>query len=1098
MSGKNTNIFGQIIGIIVLALTCLLFICPPDQRPFLKEELKEYQINLGLDLKGGSELLYEVNPQDIDPTKTAEDVIGDTIAIISERIHNSGIVKEPRVQREEENKILIQLPGLNKQDTEEIKNVIQKLGALELRLIATEKTGVGNADQRISEAAERSNYDKAKTKSKKALKKYERNLAKKGYRWYASKKGGSARLIWRKDPYGITGQKLSNVQYDGLNQVIHFSLKSGSHKDFEKLTREFKNESLAIIFNNEVMAAPNIADVIPDGSGILKGFSYQDAQELIKSMRSGSLEIQPELLHENTIGPSLGEDSVRLGIKAGMIGLGLVIVFIIIYYLASGVIASIALLLNILIVFAILVIFRETLTLPGIAGLILTVGMSIDANIIIFERIREEKIKRLKGFDENAPINKDKEISKEELCEDIRVGFEQAFSTIFDANLTTFLTAAILYFIASGTVQGFAFTMLWGIVASFFTAIFVTRVLLYFLVNIGLVRKLTMMQALKNPKFEITSKMRIAAVFSLLVVGASLASFFSSSDRIYGLDLRGGVLAQISLNQPLKTDVVRERLRNDFRDDIEVQHVVSDFDTDGADGWHEFAIRLPSLHQDRIDEINGKLRKISDQMRRLGYDLKEEQSRVIEKQQKRDAALKEIRRLRKLSDVDSDLKYQRTLSRDLKASIRDTNEIIKDYSAQVEVVKGERRKLIKEKNAKAGIEELQKQINTHFVNELAPIAFENLQEIPRGKFRDYYSIKVNLRTLLPVSFIEETVFKNKSGFNKIIIALNDYDLTFKTKDSKENLVSDITKYLDLARPSLQPNSFSLEEKDGLFTTTLSFSAAAPMDIVKKAISRAEIEDVNVAPKGMRDNLVNSLTLFIDLPSEKRKAKEGEIKKYIEATLKDYFSSAEYDKKKIHLSEPFPRFSQISGVVAKAQKAKTYRAILLSLILILLYIAARFPNGWRFGFGAVVALVHDIAITLGVIALFSNMGWVNVEINLPVIAALLTIVGYSLNDTIVIFDRLRENQAKEEVWDRLGIKKVTEVFNKSINQTLSRTLLTSLTTLFVVAVIFALNYGRGSVMEGFSFTLIIGIIVGTYSSIFVASATVLRLENRERK
>ena len=117
MSEKTANISGKLVGILLLALACLLFVCPPDQRPFLTKELENYVVNLGLDLKGGSELLYEVNPEDIDPTKTAEDVIGDTIAIISERIHNSGIVKEPRVQRQGENRILVQLPGLNKQDT---------------------------------------------------------------------------------------------------------------------------------------------------------------------------------------------------------------------------------------------------------------------------------------------------------------------------------------------------------------------------------------------------------------------------------------------------------------------------------------------------------------------------------------------------------------------------------------------------------------------------------------------------------------------------------------------------------------------------------------------------------------------------------------------------------------------------------------------------------------------------------------------------------------------------------------------------------------------------------------------------------------------
>ena len=1091
MSEKTANISGQLIGILLLALACLLFVCPPDQRPFLNEELKNYVVNLGLDLKGGSELLYEVNPEDIDPTKTAEDVIGATISIISERIHNSGIVKEPRVQRQGQNRILIQLPGLNKQDTEEIKKVIQRLGNLELRLVAAPEVGVdsGDASGKLSEAEERSKYDQAKSRGARSLKLYERKLSRAGYKWFPGKEGSQARLVWIKDPYGITGTRLSRVSYDSLNQVINFSLKSEASNDFKKLTRRYKKQFLAIIFNNEVMAAPQIEDEIPDGSGILRGFSYEEAQELIKTMRSGSLEIQPELLHENTIGPSLGEDSVRLGIQAGLIGLGMVVGFIILYYMAAGLVASIALLLNILIVFAILVIFRETLTLPGIAGLILTVGMSIDANIIIFERIREEKLKRLKG-------KEDKTLDKEELLADVESGFKQAFSTIFDANLTTFLTAAILYFIASGAVQGFAFTMLWGIVASFFTAIFVTRVLLYFLISAGMVRKLSMVQLLKDPQYAVTSKMKLAALCSVVVVAVCLGSFFSSSDRIFGLDLRGGVLAQISLKTPLPTDEVRSRLRDDFRDDLEVQHIVSDLDTDSSKGWHEFAIRLPSLHQDEIDKINQKLDDISSDMRLVSVRLKREQKNLIERQQQRDDSLREIRRLKRQNADNSEVESAREQAKYYREKVKDIRKKLDDYEAEMQKIRETRRDLITSKNEKAGIDELRQRINARFKEELAPFSFGEITTVTRGKYRNFYSVPVNLRTPLPTSFIE-SLFDSKDVFDQVVVSVNDYNLTFKAPEGKseDEVAQEIKKHLALARPSMEVQTMKLNKESDSFSTTLSFTTIAPISAVNEAIEKCKFENVSLNPRGVKENLVTSVTLLVDVPSSSQS--EEEKTKTIEANLREYFNSATYNEKKVHLSEPFPRFSQISGVVAKAQKAKAYRAIILSLILVLLYIAARFPNGWRFGFGAVVALAHDVAITLGIIAFFSNTGLVNVEINLPVIAALLTIVGYSLNDTIVIFDRLRENQMKEEVWDRLGMKKVTDVFNKSINQTLSRTLLTSLTTLFVVGVIFVLNYGHGSVMEGFAFTLIIGVIVGTYSSIFVASSTVLSIESRQR-
>ncbi|HON44443.1 MAG TPA: protein translocase subunit SecF, partial [Planctomycetota bacterium] len=212
------------------------------------------------------------------------------------------------------------------------------------------------------------------------------------------------------------------------------------------------------------------------------------------------------------------------------------------------------------------------------------------------------------------------------------------------------------------------------------------------------------------------------------------------------------------------------------------------------------------------------------------------------------------------------------------------------------------------------------------------------------------------------------------------------------------------------------------------------------------------------------------------------------------------ADATYNKEKVFFSDPFPRFTQISGLVAKEQKTKAYQAIILSLIVLLIYIAVRFPNGWIYGVGAIAALTHDVLISLGCIAVFGYLGWVSLEINLTTIAALLTLVGYSLNDTIVIYDRIRENKKNydAEIWARMDIKHVEAEFNKALNQTLSRTLLTSVTTMIVLACIFFLNYGKGSVMEGFSFILMIGIITGTYSSIFVATAIVLGLEKRNRE
>ncbi|HNR67282.1 MAG TPA: protein translocase subunit SecD [bacterium] len=273
----------------------------------------------------------------------------------------------------------------------------------------------------------------------------------------------------------ITGALLKNANVsissgsDDLNvgaAEVHMELNSEGSKLFAKTTGMNVGKKLAIVLDGKVSSAPNIKEKIPSGSARIDNIgTMAEAQDLALVLRAGALPAPVHVITENTVGPSLGQDSITKGTNAAVIGLALVILFMIIYYRLPGVVADIALLLNIIFVFAIMASFKATLTMPGIAGIILTVGMAVDANVLIFERIREERRtgKTPRGYIDN--------------------GYGRAFRTILDANITTLITAIALYSFGTGAIRGFALTLSIGIIASMFTAIVVTRLIFDLLPN---------------------------------------------------------------------------------------------------------------------------------------------------------------------------------------------------------------------------------------------------------------------------------------------------------------------------------------------------------------------------------------------------------------------------------------------------------------------------------------------------------------------------------------------------------------------------------------------------------------------------------------
>ena len=762
---------------------------------------RDLVLPLGLDLMGGIRVLLEVD----------EDQIDAVFEKLMRRIDKFG-VREPDI-RKSGDRISIELPGaIDKKRVMKIiedqafmqwmlveENEMEKFTPQELQRIYD--AGVRELNEEFAEKVDEEGHKidwefrhldesiQEEIPPETILRIFERKNTLTG-------KIEKVPLLLRsseEDPQVVRGDELkaNKIRADrdpeGRN-IIRFAMKKDAAKRFEEMTGEYNQETenakpqdiggrrgwrMAILIDDRVISAPHIRSKIVGGAGQITG-SFTDAEvnDMVIQLRSGSLPVKPKIIHSELVGPRIGADSIRMGVRAAIVGLMLVIFFMAIYYLKSGAIAIFALCLNILIILAALATLGATLTLPGIAGIILTIGMAVDANVLIFERIREEftAAKKIRAA--------------------ISSGYDKAFRTILDANLTTLITALILYKFGTGPIKGFAVTLSFGIVASMFTALFVTRLVFELLMRAKSFDRLKMLQFFSQPNINFVNFAGRAVTISVIVLAIGMFSFAFRFDDMLGIDFSGGT-----------------ELRMEFEGDVNI----------------------------------GDVRKV----------------------------------------VQNDL----------------------------------------------GIEDAQVR-------------------------------------------------------------------AFDTESGRKNKIS--------------------------------------------IHSKEKMNEDEVA---------------------------GKLKEKLDVKLVESPSS-----------------TSVGPAHAVTMWKKAIIAIVLSLLGIIIYITFRFE--FIFGIAAVVALLHDVLITLGV---FSGMFLLAPrEINLPIIAAVLTIIGYSLNDTIVVFDRIREDL---KIMKRLDFK---TIINTSINQTLSRTVLTSMTTLLVLLSLLILG---GQAVKDFAFAMLIGVIVGTYSSIFIASPILLYFHKR---
>ncbi|QGY41182.1 protein translocase subunit SecD [Pseudodesulfovibrio cashew] len=385
----------------------------------------------------GSKVKYVLAVQPTYKKEMAKLTLDQAIKTIRNRIDQFGVA-EPDIRKQEGNRIQVQLPGL--QDPERAIKIIGQTAHLEFKMV-DDTADVAKATEGILAPG--------------------RELSVVLHR-QANGSYTETPIVLKKDAV-LTGEYITDakVQLDSWNQAyVSITFNSRGGAIFANLTGENVNKRMAIVLDGKVYSAPVIQEKITGGRASITGqFTREEARDLAVVLRAGSLPAPVEILEQRTVGPSLGQESIDKGIMSALIGMGMVLGFMIIYYGFAGFVADVVLCLNIMLILGGLVAFGATLTLPGIAGIILTIGMAVDANVIIFERIREE-LRR--GLTVRAAIAE---------------GYGRATLTILDANVTTVIAAIILYQFGTGPIRGFAVTLTLGIITSMFTAIFVSRIL---------------------------------------------------------------------------------------------------------------------------------------------------------------------------------------------------------------------------------------------------------------------------------------------------------------------------------------------------------------------------------------------------------------------------------------------------------------------------------------------------------------------------------------------------------------------------------------------------------------------------------------------
>lgn len=497
---------------ILLAAFCIEQLVPPQQK-----------IRLGLDLQGGTSFLIRLVPQT--ENGITPDLLDQAVEVIRKRVDQYG-VSEPIITPQGRDRILVQIAGLDTRQIEEAKAQLQRVAKLEFSIV-----GEGGAARIARIEAGEEVMDPS--------------FILMPFNPGGEETDGEEKILVKRRP-AFTGDHVTKAFafFDQQGYGVSLELDGEGARIFDEVAKRNKGRQMAIILDGEVISAPVLQSDFYGGRAQITGnFDDREARDLASALEN-PLRVPVKIEETRSVSSTLGTDSVRSGVLAGLAGLALVMLFVLAYYRLAGLVAFFGLALNILLLLGAMAMFRFTLTLPGIAGIILTIGMAVDANVLIYERLREE-------------LNAGKSLAAA-----IKGAYDKAFSAIFDANVTTLITALILFWQASGSVKGFAVTLTLGIIASMFSSLLFTRTAFRWLTEKGGLTKITMLDLVPKKQFDFLGMRRVALALSIVLIGGSVAVFALRGEGNFGIDFRGGDLLVVDSTKPVTVAEARDALND--------------------------------------------------------------------------------------------------------------------------------------------------------------------------------------------------------------------------------------------------------------------------------------------------------------------------------------------------------------------------------------------------------------------------------------------------------------------------------------------------------------------------------------------------------
>ena len=531
------------------------------------------RIKLGLDLKGGTSFLVQMDTNQLATVESTTNNLGQisyktnyaevqgaldhAVEVLRKRVDRFGVA-EPVIQPAGANQILIQLPGLSDAVREEAKTNIQKAAFLEFKLVHDEsqaRLAAGEIPPGYSVMTKVRTLDDGTKQAEKYVVKNKPELT------------GSVQSA------GITRDEYGRPR-------IVFRLNDAGAAAFAKITTANEGRLLAIILDGELQTAPVLREPILTGSGEISGDYTEREAFSLATVLENPLRAPLSIIEERSVNASLGVDAIKSGVTASLIAAVGTFLFMLVFYFASGLIANLALAFNILILMGAMCALGSTLTMPGIAGIALTIGMAVDANVLIYERMREEMAtgKSIRGV--------------------IAAGYNKAFGTIFDSHVTTVIAAIILMKFGTGPVQGFGVTLTIGIAASLFTALVVTRLVYDFLLERGWLNNIRMLPMIKLPQFKFMNWGKLTCGFSVAVIIIGLGYGIMQGEKVLGVDFRGGDALTLTYKQRVGEDQLRRVL-----DDAKFSDTTPGYERNLATGLQTLQMVVPIGEGDRAANV---------------------------------------------------------------------------------------------------------------------------------------------------------------------------------------------------------------------------------------------------------------------------------------------------------------------------------------------------------------------------------------------------------------------------------------------------------------------------------------------------------------